>query len=168
MKIFRVKLKLVDILIALVILSISFVAIYFAFDPKQAAAKKHDSQFSPTAKTIQSAITDYFERSGTAFSSSFGFMKGSEAVKVLGVENNFANNEFIMANLKDFYIGKEKGPEASFYVCFAPESRFVRDSNCNDSFVYTLNSDGTRTPVKCGLSDSWPGGDSPWVVCTPK
>lgn len=159
------RLNIKDIFLALVILSATFVAVYFVFDPKEMAAKKHDSMYSPTAKTVQSQITEYFAKNKILFDSSFGFINGAEAVKMLGVEELFGENAFIMANLDKFYIGRESGKESSFYVCFVPQSKFVRDSHCNDSFVYTLNSDGSRSPVKCNPDSSWQ--DPSWVVCSP-
>lgn len=163
-----VKITVGDFIIATVILSVTFAAIFFAFDPREVSAKKYDSMFSPTAKTIQNAIVEHFNKTGTNYPSSFGFMKGDQAVNVLGIESEFSNDEFIMGNLSNFYIGKEKGTNASFYVCFAPKSRFVRDSNCNDGFVYTLNADGTRTQVSCGLNANWSAVENPWVICNPR
>lgn len=161
------KIKVIDLVVAILILSLSFVAIFFAFDPREAANKKHDSQFSPTAHALQVAITDHFTKLGGAPEASFGFTPATQALKTLGVYDQFSNNEFIVSNSDKFFIGKEKGTTSSYYVCYAPLSIFERDSRCNDSFVYTLNSDGTRTRVTCNVKSTWQTGNNPWVVCSP-
>lgn len=161
------KLNVFDIVIALVILSVTFASVYFAFDPRESLAKKHDSMFSPTAKTIQNLIIEYVTKNKVNVNASFGYTKGSEIVNQLGAKSSFTDDTYIENNLDNFYIGKEKGSDATFHVCFIPQSKFLRDSRCNDSFVYTLNKDGTRTEVECNPDSAWQTGESPWVICNP-
>lgn len=167
MNIFSVKIKVLDLLIALFILSVLVVVVYFAFDPRQSANKKYDATYGPTATTIQREITDQVSKLDKKQTASVGFAKGSEVLKSLGLYDTFSNDTFIIQNLDNFFIGKEKGETASFYVCYIPKSEFLRDSRCNDSFVYTLNNDGTRSKVNCDVKSTWQTSSDPWVICSP-
>lgn len=167
MKIFSGSIKIIDIVLAIIILSVTAFAVYFAFDPKEASNKKHDSMFSPTARTIRETIKKDEEMLGLAKIGTFGFVKLSEGVGPISLSSEFSNNKFITDNLENFYIGRES-LKSDIYVCFTPMSKFVRDSNCNDKFVYTLTSDGKRNPVSCDIKSVWQTEGSPWVICNPR
>ena len=167
MKLASLKTKLTDIVIAAAILSLLAVALYLAFDPRQAANRKHDSQFAPTATRIGKTVTDYLAKKESS-TESIGFADARSVLTDMGLFDQFAGDSFIVDNSVNFFIGKEEGKTDSVYVCYAPVSEFVRDSHCNDSFVYTLNRDGTRSKVTCDIKSVWQTGENPWVVCSPK
>lgn len=168
MRVFNLRIKVVDLVVAAVILSGLVAAVYFAFDPKEQANKKYDSMFSPTATAIQEVIAKHFEKMTTPYTKRIPFAAGSEVLKDLGLYNQFLDDKFIVDNLDNFFIGKKEGKDESVYVCFAPHSKFMRDSRCNDSFVYTLNSDGTRTVVSCGVESNWQTNGRQWFICSPR
>lgn len=167
MKLLNLRIKLIDIAVAAAILSVLGAALYFAFDPRQSAAKKHDSMFAPTALRLQNTVTKYLATNGN-FTGGIGFAGAREVLTELGLYEEFAGDVFIDANADKFFIGKEIGIGSGVYVCYAPASEFVRDSHCSDNFVYTLGKDGVRTPVSCDIESVWQEGEKPWVVCSPK
>lgn len=168
MNLFKLRIKVIDLVVAGVILSALVAAVYFAFDPKEARNKKYDSMFSPTAAAIGEVVTKHFEKMATPYTKSIAFAPGSEVLKNLGLYDQFTDDKFITDNLDNFFIGKKEGPEESVYVCFTPRSKFTRDSRCNDSFVYTLNNDGTRTTVNCDLDSNWQTEGRQWFICSPR
>ncbi len=168
MNLFNLRIKVADLIIAVVILSVLVAAIYFAIDPKEMANKKYDSMFSPTSAAIGEVVSKHFEKQTTPFTKSIPFAPGDKVLKDLGLYDQFAGDKFIIDNLDKFFIGKKEGTGESVYVCFTPHSKFTRDAMCNDSFVYTLGSDGSRTIVSCDVNTTWQTESNPWFICSPR
>ncbi len=189
---------LVELLIVISLLGAIALIVIAAINPLEQANRARDTRFKGDSAQLIAATDRYFASksqfpwvtTNTLYTndSSFGFVSAGardvgicgttcsadgELLTALELKSEFRNRDFVNATTADkqLFIGKAGQASSSVYACFVPLSKSIRDKACSESKVYTLNPDGTRTPVltsTCSGANFWTSSVAPGYICVPE
>jgi prepilin-type N-terminal cleavage/methylation domain-containing protein len=192
---------LVELLIVIGLLGAIALIVIAAINPLEQANRARDTRFKADSGQLISAIDRYFVAVSSfpwqtvtptyETEDSFGFVSATDAnVGLCAVAGCTADGVLITSNelktefrSRDFikststatdariFIGKDEGSSASVYACFIPKANSTKQTAIDNSTVWALAADGTRSAGSCAaIDDDWVGTgitDS-CFVCVPE